>query len=961
MPQAGYGRSTGGNKSSNNTSSSSSGKSSSSSSSSGQSSSSSSSGRSSSSSGKSSGGVSLAEAERNGSVAAAAAKTTPAAQSKPAAVTPTKSSSPSSSSSSSGSGSGAMKSYGDYVSEWGNVTPTKTNSGSSSVSPTSNKPSNTQAGGAYQSSTATNDAQRTQEAIDSYTKLSDKDKLAAALGYAKDKGYNVSDSSGIQRTTNASTNTNTVNNAPATNSSNVDRANVVRQSFADQVKNFVPNSNTGGSSNAIADAVYHGLQLNPDDLNGADRYKNIMALQNTFEKSGLKYADNQDGAKEGSVKVVQPNGTNSLVSKKDLDNALRNGTPYYNPNGTSYADTTGQNYATTDQYGYTHGFDTKRNAAELNDYYQRLGQTTPFEAGQNAGNTYEYNGTVNGGYAVDDQGNRVNVGGITGSQPYLVGNDPKLGVAPTVNGMTGKQLLADALMGKTQQVAQTAGTGGYQGGASGVATGLATVNGTQPQTQTTPKTGGFQTYVVRDGQKLAATIDAQGVTTLSDGSRPQEGDIVQGRNQQYKVENGKGVVINQKQALANALTGKTGSGQPKAVNVTLADGTQTTGYISDGKTFMADGSRVPEGAVVDTGGGKYLMKNGVGTPYSENKDANAATEADTKTKLLDSLIAGVTNAPDATDADKNLAAEALAECQKLYPELATASADGTTQPAWSDAMAQAVAANKDQFAADDAALNEQLNQSLLASGLFGQLPGEVIKRQTMLQQQAKNSTANNAAATSIYNSAVQNYQYQQSLAQQKQSQFLTILQNTIERMTNDKQNSKAQALAVYNALLAKESAEATASYNNAKLQADTDYNNGKLTVDQQNAQTNAAKATSDASYKNSSLSIAQQNANANTTRANTAASTAVKGTASEQANAKQIAINNYISQGMKVYKTPNDMYAELERKGTGLPTGVTAIDVMTQLKKTYPTYTAKMGTTTVADKKNSPFYQAFPK
>jgi RHS repeat-associated protein len=49
-----------------------------------------------------------------------------------------------------------------------------------------------------------------------------------------------------------------------------------------------------------------------------------------------------------------------------------------------------------------------------------------------------------------------------------------------------------------------------------------------------------------------------------------------------------------------------------SVPVTLPNGTKTTGNVVNGKTYLSNGSRVPEGSVVSTAGGDYMMKNGSG-------------------------------------------------------------------------------------------------------------------------------------------------------------------------------------------------------------------------------------------------------------------------------------------------------------------------------------------------------------
>lgn len=828
-----------------------------------------------------------------------------------------------------------VNSDGSYKSE--KVTSSGGGSSSSGGSQTSgggSKPSNTQAGGAYQSSTAQNEQQRTQEAINSYAEKGEKDKLSAALAYAKKNGYTV----------NVPTTTGNNNGSGASNPvAPQDRADSVRKSFGERLDSYTANGNTGSSSNPMANALLHGLDVTGEDFSGADRYKNIMAFQNKVTPSSLSYDDNQDGVKEGYVKVVQPNGTTSLVSKESLDNSLRNAVPHYNPNGQSYVNTTGQNYAMTDQYGFTHGFDNMKNAQEMSDYYQRLNGFSPLE-NKNAGQTFEYNGAVNGGYAVDDQGNRVNVGGIEGSTPYMVGNDPKLGEAPTVNGNLGKQVLSSALTGsKNSYATQNTSTPQNSGGMTETMTPQDNSVGAPAGQQI--QQGGFQTYVMRNGQKLPATIDAQGKTTLSGGGSLQEGDIVQGRNQQYEVKNGKGVAINNN-GLAGALTGgKTDTG--KATTVQMPDGSTVNAKIVNGVTYLENGQRPPDGAIVNTGGGKYIMQNGKGVPYNENQygTQDNGTTFRTKEDVLNAFMEDITKPVD----QQAMIKEAAAMLKDYVGDT-----DTTNAPSWEEALRQSLEMSKDQIAMEDEELEKQINQYNLASGLFGQLPGEVLKRETMLKQKGLQQKAVNDLATSMYNSGIQQQQFNKTYELQKQNQFLEVLNQTIERMTGQRQQNLSNLMAIYNALATQESQAATNAYNQAKLQADIDYNNGKLTLDQYNAQVNAA-------YKNDSLGIQQQNANSNALRASTYSANAGKGTATQQKTAKEQAIDGFIESKMATYKRPADLYAQLQRGISGVPSGVSNLEIMQRLQEVYPVKYVKMGASQVPDKKNSPFYSDFPK
>jgi peptidoglycan hydrolase-like protein with peptidoglycan-binding domain len=103
--------------------------------------------------------------------------------------------------------------------------------------------------------------------------------------------------------------------------------------------------------------------------------------------------------------------------------------------------------------------------------------------------------------------------------------------------------------------------------------------------------------------------DAAGTQRIDNGTTVKTGDGY------YQLQNGVGVKVSGPPASSSSSSSssnKTSSSSSSssstgtAVKVTLANGNETTGYIVNGITKMADGSDVPIGSVVETKNGDYM-------------------------------------------------------------------------------------------------------------------------------------------------------------------------------------------------------------------------------------------------------------------------------------------------------------------------------------------------------------------
>jgi len=136
---------------------------------------------------------------------------------------------------------------------------------------------------------------------------------------------------------------------------------------------------------------------------------------------------------------------------------------------------------------------------------------------------------------------------------------------------------------------------------------------TSPATPKTP-TGYTTTVTLPNGTKVTGYIN-NGVTTLADGSRPPVGSLVDTAGGTYKMTSSGGVLVSN--TASKTPTGYT-------TTVTLPNGTKVTGYINNGVTTLADGSRPPVGSLVETANGVYKMTSSGGVPVAVNTTINSA-------------------------------------------------------------------------------------------------------------------------------------------------------------------------------------------------------------------------------------------------------------------------------------------------------------------------------------------------
>ena len=172
-----------------------------------------------------------------------------------------------------------------------------------------------------------------------------------------------------------------------------------------------------------------GLSALPSlSLTDADKF-NVWA--NEYGGSNLVMSPNQKGVKDGYVRVIQPNGSTSLVSRKSLESAVsrvakQNAWQTKEQMGLDKFAEDKTPTAYTDIYGYSHVADAST-AAQYQNYAERmkqaLGNTYTFSgkgntqetSGIGTSNLYSYTGAQSGGYARNEKGERMNLKKLTRS------------------------------------------------------------------------------------------------------------------------------------------------------------------------------------------------------------------------------------------------------------------------------------------------------------------------------------------------------------------------------------------------------------------------------------------------------------------------------------------------------------------------------------------------------------------
>ena len=235
-----------------------------------------------------------------------------------------------------------------------------------------------------------------------------------------------------------------------------------------------PKTNT----NTTKQSTDFGLSTLPSlSLSDTDKF-NTWA--NEYGGSNLVMSPNQKGVKDGYVRVIQPNGSTSLVSKKSLDSAVsrvakQNAWQTKEQMGLDKFAEDKTPTAYTDIYGYSHVADAST-AAQYQNYAERmkqaLGNTYTFSgkgntqetSGIGTSNLYSYTGAQSGGYARNEKGERmnlplpgaVNFGNKVDSQGRVI-QEPWAD-ASTIGASKNYQYVISQLRSKTQAQPQQIGT-----------------------------------------------------------------------------------------------------------------------------------------------------------------------------------------------------------------------------------------------------------------------------------------------------------------------------------------------------------------------------------------------------------------------------------------------------------------------------------------------------------------------
>ena len=236
---------------------------------------------------------------------------------------------------------------------------------------------------------------------------------------------------------------------------------------------------TSTSSNITKkDTADLGLSTLPSlSLSDTDKF-NTWA--NEYGGSNLIMSPNQKNVKDGYIRVIQPNGTTSLVSRKSLESAVsreakKNAWQTKEQMGLDKFTEDKTPTAYTDIYGYSHVADAST-AAQYQNYAERmkqaLGNTYTFSgkgntqetSGIGTSNLYDYTGNQSGGYARNEKGERtnlplpgaVNFGNKVDSQGRVI-QEPWAD-ASTIGASKNYQDVISQLRSKTQAQPQQIGT-----------------------------------------------------------------------------------------------------------------------------------------------------------------------------------------------------------------------------------------------------------------------------------------------------------------------------------------------------------------------------------------------------------------------------------------------------------------------------------------------------------------------
>jgi hypothetical protein len=260
------------------------------------------------------------------------------------------------------------------------------------------------------------------------------------------------------------------------------------------------------------------------------------------------------------------------------------------------------------------------------------------------------------------------------------------------------------------------------------------------QTVTPKGTPAKATY---NGQRIDVIIGSDGRSVLADGTPIKAGTIVEAANGKKYMRLSDNTSV--------PLTAYYNTIKREDENGNLIDTGRPVYFSEDYKAFDANGNRVAQGDIVTDATGKmWIMQGSQGVPYSPGSGysgtgTNTATQTPQKVdtdKLTDDLTADQHTGDPTTDAFMRQMLELI----NNNPDIETMLKQGMT---WEQALARAQSINNPLYAqAMEDSMND-ITERALMSGMYGQLPTDAFRLQTMGKLEADKINANNTLATEL--------------------------------------------------------------------------------------------------------------------------------------------------------------------------------------------------------------------
>lgn len=232
---------------------------------------------------------------------------------------------------------------------------------------------------------------------------------------------------------------------------------------------------------------------------------------------------------------------------------------------------------------------------------------------------------------------------------------------------------------------------------------------------------------------------------------------------------------------ASNTSGQTPSGTVTAV--LLPDGRTVSGYINNGITSLADGTRVPVGSTVQTAGGTFMLTDNGSIPVSGLND-NALPIAQTGTGANDlmSLLQGLIK--QTPSYDMSMYDTAIPEMRDILN--------------YSQATRQARNLYGSQFKEQREDTLNSLQADLIRRGLFGQLDASALEQSTSAQLLDAENTAIAQLAQQLMERDQQSAYQQQQQALQQLEYLNGLRQSAYGNALTQQQNQIANIMAILN-------------------------------------------------------------------------------------------------------------------------------------------------------------------